>query len=90
MRSGGAFWSRYCIATAIGFSLLFVYILAKLTNGSRAAAGITASCILLGMVTGAIFYLAHPSERGKIKEVSFKQLDPHFPIVDASGLTFLK
>jgi uncharacterized membrane protein len=90
MRSGGAFWSRYCIATAIGFSLLFVYILAKLTNGSRPAAGITASCILLGMVIGAIFYISHPSERGKIKEVSLKQLDTRLPLVDASGLTFFE
>jgi hypothetical protein len=90
MRSGGAFWSRYCIATAIGFSLLFVYILAKLTNGSRGAAGIVASCVLLGMVIGAIFYISHPSERGKIKEISLKQLDPQLPLVDASGLTFFE
>ena len=90
MRSGGAFWSRYAIATAIGFSLLFVYILAKLTNASRAAAGITAICILAGIVIGSVLYLVHPSQRPSVKAISIKDLDPLLPLVDASGLTFFE
>jgi 4-amino-4-deoxy-L-arabinose transferase-like glycosyltransferase len=45
MRHGGAFWPRYCIPTGMGFSLLFVFIMAKLTNGSRAAAAVVAGCV---------------------------------------------
>ena len=71
-------------------SLLFVYILAKLTNASRAAAGITAICILAGIVIGSVLYLVHPSQRPSVKAISIKDLDPLLPLVDASGLTFFE
>jgi hypothetical protein len=90
IRSGGAFWPRYCIASAIGFSLLSVYILAKLTRGSRAAAGIAACVIFLGMAGGLALQITRPPARAVIKELSLKQLDPRLPLVAASGLTFFE
>ncbi len=90
MRSGGAFWPRYCIVSAIGLSLLFVYTLAKLTRGSRAAAGIAACVIFLGMAGGITLQIARPPGRAIIKDLSLKQLDARLPLVAASGLTFLE
>jgi len=78
------------MATAIGFSLLFVYILATLTNSSRAAAAIMASCALTGVVIGTALQVVHPRDREMIKHLSPKELDPRLPLVDASGLTFLE
>jgi len=90
MRNGGAFWPRYCIATAIGFSLIFVHTLAKLTHASKAAAAIVSSVILTGIVFGIALQIVHPAGRTIVKEVNLNVLDPHLPIVDASGLTFVE
>jgi len=90
MRTGGAFWPRYCIPTGIGFSLLFVHILAKLTNSSRAVAAIVAYSVLLGIATRLGVQIASPRDRAMVKEISLKELDPHLPLVDASGLTFFE
>jgi Dolichyl-phosphate-mannose-protein mannosyltransferase len=90
VRTGGAFWPRYCIPAGIGSSLLFVYILAKLTNTNRSAAAITAGCVFLGIVIGGAVQIAHPRDRAMVKQLSLKQLDPQLPLVDASGLTFLE
>lgn len=90
MRTGAAFWPRYCILTAIGVSLLFVYVLAKLTGGSRAAAGIAASCIFLGIAGGFMLQAIRPAPRAKIKTLLLKDLNPRVPLVAASGLTFLE
>jgi 4-amino-4-deoxy-L-arabinose transferase-like glycosyltransferase len=90
MRTGGAFWPRYCIPAGMGFSLLFVYILAKLTNASRAAGATAAFCVFLGMAMGIALIVARPREPAMVREVSLKQLDPTVPLVDASGLTFLE
>jgi hypothetical protein len=90
MRTGGAFWPRYCIPAGMGLSLLFVYILAKLTNASRAAAAIAAFCVFIGIAMGIALIIARPRDRAMVKELSLKQLDPSLPLVDASGLTFLE
>jgi len=90
MRTGGAFWPRYCIPAGIGFSLLLIYILAKLTNASRAAAAVAAACVFLGMITGIALQIAHPRERPMVRELSLKQLDSRLPLVASSGLTFLE
>jgi hypothetical protein len=90
MRTGGAFWPRYCIPAGIGFSLMFIYILAKLTDSSRAAAALASLCVLLGMAAGIAMLIARPRQRVMVKELSLKQLDPSLPLVDASGLTFLE
>lgn len=90
MRSGGAFWPRYCLATAVGFSFLSIYVLAKLTNASRAAAGIVAGCVFVGMVAVMAVGIARPHDRAVVRGISLKELDAQVPIVDASGLTFLE
>jgi 4-amino-4-deoxy-L-arabinose transferase-like glycosyltransferase len=90
MRTGGAFWSRYCISSAIGFSLLFVYILAKLTNASRAAAAVSSGIVFSGIALGILLQVVHPQARAMVKNISLKELDPRIPLVDASGLTFVE
>ena len=90
MRAGGAFWPRYCIATGIGFSLLFVYVLARLSNNSRAAAAIVAYCVLLGLAVRLTLEIVTPRGHAMVKQLSLKQLDSRYPLVDASGLTFLE
>jgi hypothetical protein len=90
MRHGGAFWPRYCIPTGMGFSLLFVFIVAKLTKGSRAAAAVVAGCAFLGMATSVVLIIARPHERTMVRQLTLKDLDPKLPLVDASGLTFLE
>jgi hypothetical protein len=90
MRSGGAFWPRYCMPTAIGFSLLFVYVLAKLTNSSRAAAAIIAGCALLGIIIGTFLQVVGAQKSTMVRIVELSRLDSRLPLVDASGLTFLE
>lgn len=90
MRSDGAFWPRYCIPTGIGLTLLFTYILAKFTNGSRAAAAVASVFVLVGIPTGVMLQIAQPHGRAMVQQVSLQQLDPGLPLVDASGLTFLE
>jgi hypothetical protein len=90
MRSGGAFWPRYCIAAGFGLSLLLVHVLSKLTNGNRVSAAIAAFCIFLLMVFSIALQIAHPPERAIVKTLSLTQLDSRLPLVTASGLTFLE
>lgn len=90
MRTGGAFWPRYCLESAIGMSLLFVYVLAKLSSGSRAAAAIAAFCIGTGIASAFIVQGVTPTERTIVRTLSLYDLDPHLPLVTASGLTFLE
>jgi hypothetical protein len=90
MRSGGAFFPRYCIATGFGLGLLFVFILAKLSNGSRTAAAITAGCIFLGILGSTASEVLHPPARAIVKTLSLNELNPELPLVAASGLTFLE
>lgn len=90
MQKGGAFWPRYCISSGIGFSLLFVYLLSKFTNGSRAAAAIAGFCVFFGIVGSMAVRIMESPNRAVVKQISLQQLDPKLPIVDASGLTFLE
>jgi hypothetical protein len=90
MRYGGAFWPRYCIPAGMGLSMLFVFILAKLTNSNRAAAAVAASLAFLGMAISIALIIAHPHERTMVREIGLRDLDPKLSLVDASGLTFLE
>jgi hypothetical protein len=90
MRSGGAFFPRYCIATAFGLALLFVFLLAKLSNGSRAAAAVAAACLFLGILCSTASEILHPPARAIVKTLSLSELNPELPLVAASGLTFLE
>src|SRR5262249_102770 len=72
------------------FSLLFVYVLAKLSNNSRAAAAIVAYCVLLGLAVRLTLEIVTPRQHAMVKQLSLKQLDSRYPLVDASGLTFLE
>ncbi len=90
MRSGGAFFPRYCIGTGFGLSMLFVFVLAKLTNGSRTAAATAAACVFVGLLAGTASQVLHPPQRPIVKTISVNELDSHLPLVTASGLTFLE
>lgn len=90
MRSHGAFWPRYCIPTGMGLALLFTYVLAKFTNGSRAAAAVASVFVFVGIPAGLILQIAQPHGRAMVPQITLQQLDPSLPLVDASGLTFLE
>lgn len=90
MRTGGAFWGRYCIPTGLGFTLLFIYVIAKFTNGSRAAAAIASLFVSVGMVSGMVLQMAQSHGTKMVRQLAFTEVDPSLPLVDASGLTFLE
>jgi hypothetical protein len=85
MKTGGAFWDRYCITSALCFYMLVIVALARATGFRRSSAMVAAAgCFITALCVPWISdsQTPWPSE--------LKTLRTDLPVVAASGLTFLE
>ncbi len=85
MRSGGAFWERYCMTSALAFYLLVTIGLGWVT-GFRKSSGL-AACFAFAAVALATPF---PPDSQLPEPKALEALPGDLPIVSASGLSFLE
>ena len=85
IRTGGAFWERYCITSALAFYMMVGIALAWLT-GFRRSSGLAAVLIFS---IGA-YLNGYASDSQTPKPAAMGSIRGDLPLVAASGLTFLE
>jgi hypothetical protein len=85
MRTGGAFWERYCIAAAMSFYMMVTMGVACLAGRSRAA-GLFAALLM----AFAALSNGYPSDSQTPVASAMRLIPNDIPLVAASGLTFLE
>lgn len=88
LRSHGAFFDRYCLATSLAIAVTVMLLLAAVTGFQRLAA----LCTLIAPFTFSVFMnlvnpLLHPRNHSPLLS---ERLHSNLPVVVASGLTFLQ
>jgi hypothetical protein len=85
MRTGGAFWDRYCITSAFSFYIL-VAIALGWSTGFRRSSAIAAALVLAAV---ALFLPYEPDSQTPLPK-AIGSIRQDLPLVAASGLTFLE
>lgn len=85
MHSGGAFWERYCMTSALAFYILLVIGLGWVT-GFRTSSGL-AACLAFAAVTVATPF---PPDSQLPEPGAVEAIPGDLPIVSASGLSFME
>ena len=85
MRTGGAFWDRYCLTTGISFYMLLVMALAWAT-GFRRSSSIAAALVFLCMA----LMQTRVSDSQTPSPGGIESIRTDLPLVTGSGLTFLE